>query len=458
MLNMALLNIMDGGSGGSGGMPDVSNYNILGLMSPAVNLNACGHWPSCVFIWNRYLTTFQMYFRCQDLSCNPMNPRIGVGGNPTIAVEGAERVSVTTPYKNQYASSWGVMTNPFKTGAGFKELICGFIDTLEIEKFYEPEIGTLWNAHIGGYADYWEHLPPIQGQSTLGLTSKMADFMGGTVWQAGMEITLDGRPNFNTAPGPSAACTPYNDGYRLLENWLCIVVPIRGLTAFPKHEFANQMMIGFLQLEYPNQIGYGVSYTFGIAKDPNCLPKKSLVKCGGKISGKNDWEPAPKLFEGFAPFNLDNFLAPFIRKGLLNSYADAAEIYNKLLEMLWASDKATDDYGGINLKGNGAPLGRLFKSWQSIWQGLLDNWLPEPYKSIFMEIGSDPLYYINALQTNYPTECNFYSILGCGRSFDSGIIFNSAICAMVDATSVFKALTTYPDLFPVDLDRLIAAV
>lgn len=461
MLNMALLNILSGGAGGgSGGMPDLSNYNIFGINSPCVQMNNCGHFPTTVHIWNRHLTCFLQNIRCEDTGCSPFKTAIGVGGCPTIGEAGGARITYTTgtpsEAKGNITQYWGLATMPIL--CSYQELCWGFIDMFWAAAEYQKYIGDQFNRFIEGYAEYWEHLAPLPGQLTLNVTSTLSEFVGGTVWVAGITTIADALPAFASTYCPLPVRTPLRDGTpRNGENWEMICVPIRGATNYPKDDLSNRMMYGFMQVEYPNQIGYGLSYSFGLAKDPNCLPKKSSTKCGGQVAGNIDWSPAKKLFGGFAAFNLDNFLQPFIRAGKLRSYEDAAKIYNDLDRLLWNHNKGDDGYVGESMLKNYPQSGNFVKSKNSIWQGLIDGWLEQPYKDIFNEIGADSMYYIHALQQQYPTECNFKSIMGCGAGFDRGIVGNSAICAMTDAMSVFKALASYPDDFPVDLPRLIAA-
>lgn len=454
MLNMALLNIMSSAGGGSGGMPDISGYNIFGLNSPIVFMVECGHYPTTVHIWNRHLTCFLQPFRCEDEGCgNSPHTIIAVGGSRTIG-ENELIVSYATPYDNEANApqTWGIATS--KLLCSYQELMWGFIDMRYGGLGYEKDIGKTLNNFISGYANYWEHLPPIPCQLPLISAANLKDFVGGTPWVAGVTAAYGAPPSLATNYAPMPQYTPFFDDVpRPPSQWEQAIVPIRGLTNFPKDDVSNQMMYGFMQLETPNQIGYGLSYSFGLAKNPDCLPKKSLVKCGGKQAGLISWNPTRTIFAGFAPFNLDNFLEPFIRAGKLRSYADASNVYADLMRICWN----TWDYGPSTYKAY-PESGRFYKSRNSIWQGLIDRWLEQPYYDIFMEIGEDPMYYINALQTSYPADCNFQSILGCGRSFDWGVRGNAAICAMVDAVSVFKALAIYPEEFPVDLPKLVARV
>ena len=447
MLNMALLNIMS--KAGSGGFPLTAPYNIFGLMSPAINCNVGGHYPHSVFIWNRFLTTFQAYVRCDDNEIH--ETQFGVGGCPTI-IEGEERLFFN---EEKTVTAWGISTKKLSSVSRLR-MGWGFIDTAQIAVDYKKELEKgEFNILITGYNNYYDYLPPIGSALTFMAASILPNLIGGTVWQAGLSLMFDGRPAQNNVFYPFSRRTPIIDNDpRPADNWDMAVVPLRGVTAYPKNELSNSMLYGFLQIEYPNQIGMGLSYTFGVAQNADCLPKQSKTKCGGQAQGSiNSLPPPQKVIQGIAPFNLDIFLKPFIRAGVLRSYNDAQMAYEKLQKLILNT-------GGF--PAGGAPTylpnsGAAYNTHENIWQGLIDGWLEQPYKDIFIEIGADSEYYMNALQTFYPTECNFYSILGCGSNYNAGTAMNSSICALIDAISVFKALSTYPEEFPVDLPRLVAA-
>lgn len=437
MLNMALLNILSSAGAGGINAPNTAPYNILGLMSPGV-ISENGHMPFTILIWNRWLTTFQSNFRCEDTGSKTI---FFVGGGNTICADGGPQIGFTETLQ---PSSWGVSTSPALLW-GVREMSWGYINMHS--NMQQLSTNLLYNELMYGYANYYDYLPDLPWMRNSATTQLSAEnFLGGRIWQTGVKRTHVVTPFATEAYAPNNAFTKIPG--EILDSgdqWLQKVVPLRGVTKFPRSEHAKNC-IGFMQLE-TKQIGYGISYSFGISQDPNCLPKKSTSKCGGISSGTIKDTSAPLIAQGFCVIDLDMFLDAFREEGLLNSVQDLSTIYNKLNQLIL--DQKDVSYASLfSDLGSGA----AYRTHDSIWQGFIDGWLEQPYKRIFQNIGGNDNYYINYLQTNYPNEANFHSIMGCGRSFDGGVFLNSTICALNDCLSVFKAASTFPDLFPVDFE------
>lgn len=465
MLNMALLNIMNSsGKLGGGDFEDTSDFNIFGLMCPAIYSNDI-HFPGTIHIWNRFLTNIFFNFRCEVKGGSAAAHVItSVGAAPIVGkdnqdfyntpwmnTEGRVEVNPTGVFlssKNNYFGERGMLFNSHDYG-DFYKFWENFIEKpTERERLVPTQLGV-------GYSNYYDYLPPLPGQLDLNVSSRLADAVGGHVWMCGALPFIQTTMYSGSIYRPVQRFTKgiVNEYWDLLSDWQQIVVPIRGLTNCPAFENANQMMYGYAQIESP-QIGYGEAYTFGVAKSRNCLPTATSVwKCGKQFSQNSaypnvtrDYYYAKQLFPGFAAFNLDDFLRPFKQAGHLNTLADGATIFNKLV---------AGYYQGGYTAGSPQDFSHSVRSYftrDSPWDGLGDGW--NEYAQILKTIGANPQYYWNALQREYPTECNFHSILGCGSSFNAGIEFNSAVCAINDAMSVFNAMRLYPDTFPVDISRL----
>lgn len=425
---MALLNIVGNNA------PNTAPYNIFGLFSPgAIHFN--GHMPTTSIIWNRNLTTFQSNFRCEEAG---IRTRLFVGGRNTICADGGPSVGFS---KSLQPSIWGVSTPEIVWGS--TEMMWGFINTLPMAESIKDE---KYNDLMKGYANYYDYLPDlpyITNQASSQLSAE--SYMGGKIWQTGVESVIVSAPYAQTCYGPNNVYTnvPYS-GYPQYDTgaqWIQKVVPLRGVTKFPSKENAKNC-IGFMQLETV-QIGYGISYSWGISQDPNCLPKKSIAKCGGMSSGGLKDTSAPLAIPGFCVIDLDLFLDAFREEGVLNSVQDLTTIYNNL-DLIILSSRV--------VHAQPAGSGSCYGTHYNIWQGFIDGWFAQPYKRIIERIATDSNYYINFLQTHYPQEANFHSILGCGRSFDAGVAMNSTICALTDCLSLFKAASLFPDLFPVDFE------
>lgn len=454
MLNMALLNIM-GGAGG-GGVPDTSRYNIFGLQSPCIYGNENLHYPHTTFIWNKFLTTFTAAVRCDDNDGHACS--FGVGARPRICDDTEQVIYLDDRKTNATA---GIGTTAIKMISRLR-MCYAFVDT---QYLYNSAFPDIESGHISPllatYADYWEHLKPINGRMLNSTTTMLSDYLGGKIWVAGATYS-----NYNYAGLKLSGFCPVTgrgiikDGNQQeADNWNMAVVPVRGITSYPKNEFSNSMVYGFMQLEYPQQVGGTLSYSFGVSAQADCYPKHRGLKCGnvglnvdtiGQFAQTNPPNPL-SIFGGFAAFDLDLFLRPFIKAGLLSSYADAKSVYNKLCKLL-LNEAQTQEGAPTSVVGSA----RAYQSHENLWQGIFDNWLEQPYKDIFKELGASEEYYPKWLMTNYPQQANFHSILGCGRSYDAGAAMNAAIYSMMEACAVFKALSTFPDDFPVDLPALVA--
>lgn len=439
MLNMALLNIM-GGAGGSGSInaPLTAPYNIFGLFSPGV-IHKDGHMPTTAIIWNRWLTTFQSNFRCEKTQ--GIVSTLFVGGSNTICADGAAQTGFT---ESLQPSSWGISTIPGLLW-GEKEMMWGYVNTYG--NFQQLSTDDYYNDLIYGYANYYDYLPDllyITNQASTQLSAE--NYCGGKIWQTGVKSTIVSLPFHTTAYAPNNAFTKIpGENLDSGDQWQQKVVPLRGVTKFPREGQAKNC-IGFMQLE-TKQIGYGISYSWGISQDPNCLPKKSTSKCGGISSGTIKDTSAPLIMPGFCVIDLDLFLDAFRAVGLLNSVQDLKTIYNKLNALIL--DPKDTSSGSLS---SDLDSGKAYRTHDSIWQGFIDGWFEEPYKSAIQTIGQSSNYYINFLQTNYPNEANFHSIMGCGAFFGASVAMNSTICAMTDCLSFYKAASSFPDLFPVDFD------
>lgn len=463
MLNMALLNIMGGKGGLGGGIEDVSDFNIFGLMCPAITSPNI-HFPATIHIWNRYLTSIIFNFRCEVKGGSAAaHVTTSVGAYRICGKDGQDYYNTSWVNLNGRVSSYGIALNASEIYFGERGMLFNYHDFKPYRDFWGDLIdkptdrqNTVPTEFGVGYADYWNYLPPLPGQLDLNVTANLADAVGGHVWQCGTGLISQ------TSIIPCVIFQPVqrfsNGNYSSTAsawdnktNWLQKVVPIRGLTNHPAFEEANQMMYGFAQIENP-QIGYGEAYTWGVAKNKNCLPTGTSVwKCGKQAAASSSMPNktrevffAPKIFPGFAPFNLDDFLKPFKDAGHLNSLADAEHIFSELIKSYY-----NPGISGITKGFEHAvrSYGTVDSPWDRIWGA-------GAYSGILREIGQQPQYYWNALQREYPNECNFHSVLGCGRSFDGGPAGNATICALNDAMSVFNAMRLHPDTFPVDIAAL----